>query len=419
MSHIVRTPAGTWRANWRDPSGRQRAKTFKTKKDANRFLAEVEASRNRGLYIDPHAGKVRFADFLPQWVAGRHDEATTTARDQSLMRTHIVPRWGQLPLVKIDHSSVQAWIAELSEKRSVATVRQCHRLFSSVLRLAVRDRIIGHNPCEGVTLPSQRQKDTDERTIPREVFVQQLLPEIPARYAAVVALAGGTGLRWGECVGMRWDAVDLEARQAHVVRVASEVAGTVTSKPYPKSRAGRRTVPLPEFTTRALVDHARNFRPGLTGEVFTNEAGGPLRRTLFRARIWRPALVRAGLLGKVVQEGEYEYRATWQDKRGLEQSATFGTEREAHAEIARNAAGGLRFHDLRHSYATWLVSDGVPVNDVQQLMGHERPSTTLDLYTHSRKTLDSRVGDLFADFSLTLDDEEELEEGDEDSPGCG
>jgi integrase len=71
----------------------------------------------------------------------------------------------------------------------------------------------------------------------------------------------------------------------------------------------------------------------------------------------------------------------------------------------------LRFHDLRHSYATWLVYDGVPINDAQRLLGHERPSTTLDLYTHYQRELDPRVGDLFADFPLTPDEDDDPEDG--------
>ncbi len=401
MGHIVKTTAGSWRANWRDPSGRQRAKTFPTKRDASRFLADIETSKNRGLYVDPAAGKVSVGDYLPTWLAGRHDEITTAARDRSILRTHVVPRWGTVPLAKIDHSSVQAWVAELSATKSAATVRECYRLLSSVLRSAVRDRIIAHNPAEGVRLPKRRRKDTDERTISRQTFLTQLLPVIPLRYAALVALAGGTGLRWGECVGLRWDAVDLDAREVHVVRVAVEVAGTVTAKPFPKSRAGRRVVPLPLFAATALRDHAKAYEPGPAGEVFTNEAGGPLRRTLFRARVWRPALVRAGLLGKVVEDGPDRYKATWRDASGHEQTATFARERDAIHEVARCAAGGLRFHDLRHSYATWLVSDGVPVNDVQRVMGHERPSTTLDLYTHARLDFDQRLRDAFDDMPPT------------------
>jgi integrase len=142
----------------------------------------------------------------------------------------------------------------------------------------------------------------------------------------------------------------------------------------------------------------RRYHLARTGEVFTNAIGWPLGRSTWRRRVWRPALVRAGLLGKVIQEAPKEYRAAWTDDTGTDASAVFRTEPEAVNEVARKAAGGLRFHDLRHSYATWLVYDGVPINDAQLLLGHSRPSTTLDLYTHCQRELDSRVGDLFAEF---------------------
>ncbi|MGH3944775.1 MAG: tyrosine-type recombinase/integrase, partial [Pseudonocardiaceae bacterium] len=74
-------------------------------------------------------------------------------------------------------------------------------------------------------------------------------------------------------------------------------------------------------------------------------------------------------------------RAGWADVTGATLVKEFPTEREAVLHVARSCVGGLRFHDLRHSYATWLVDDGVPVNMVQRVMGHERSSTTLDLYT--------------------------------------
>jgi integrase len=72
--------------------------------------------------------------------------------------------------------------------------------------------------------------------------------------------------------------------------------------------------------------------------------------------------------------------------------------------VARYASGGMRFHHLRHSFATWLVSEGVPINDVQQVMGHERASTTLNMYTHAADEMDSRrrVLGAFAAFSLPL-----------------
>jgi integrase len=177
--------------------------------------------------------------------------------------------------------------------------------------------------------------------------------------------------------------LDLDGRWVHVRRVAVEVAGNVTSRPYPKTHHGVRSVPIPSFAVDLLRDHMRRYSSMPTGEVFANEARGPLRRTLFRSRVWRPALVRAGLLGKVIKEDDRKYGAVWQDEAGTEHTAVFRSEARAVREVANEAAGGLTFHQLRHSYATWLVSDGVPVNDVQRLMGHSRASTTLDLSTRT------------------------------------
>jgi integrase len=375
MGFVRKTPAGAHRACWRDPAGRQRSKTFKTRREANAFLAEVEAALNRGVYVAPDGGRIRFGDYAEKWLANRNNERATIARDESIMRNHVLPRWGTVPLARIDHSAVQAWVTGLGDRLAPATVAECYRLASGVLRSAVRDRLIGFNPCEGVKLLRRRRKDTDDQTISREQLAA-LLPATPDRYRTLVALAAGTGLRWGESVGLRWDAIDLAAGVVRVVRVAEEVSGHVRLKPYPKSRAGRRTVPLPPFVMEALRVHARDYPAGEDGLVFVTRTGEPLKRGTFRSRVWKPSLTRAKL----------PYT--------------------------------LRFHDLRHSYATWLVSDGVPINDVAKVMGHEQTSTTLDRYTHSTRDRDRRVLGAFDAFLLPPsddqhpeDDEDPFEEG--------
>lgn len=417
MGHIVRTDAGTWRANWRDAAGRQKAKTFPTKKSAAAFLAETVTALNHGAYVDPHAGRQRFGPYATRWLAARNHERTTAARDGSIMGVHVLPRWEAVPLSKIDHLAVQAWVTELGGRLAPASVGACFRLFSGVMRSAMRDQLVGSNPADGVRLPRQRKTDQEDATITPAALVGRLLPVVPDRYRALVALAGGTGLRWGECAGLRWDAVDLDGATVRVSRTVTEVAGHVVAKPYPKTRAGRRVVPLPPFVLAQLRGHRDAYPAGPAGEVFTNTAGGPLRRTLFRSRVWRPALVRAGLLGSVAGMGPDKWRATWTDAAGVESSAEFTTGPAAVAHVARTAAGGLRFHDLRHSYATWLVSRGVPINDVQRAMGHERASVTLDRYTHRSDHQDEHVRGAFADDSLTLPVEEDPETAEEPPEG--
>lgn len=347
MSFVSRSPEGNYRANWREPTGRQRAKTFKTKREARRFLAELDTSLTRGLYVDPHAGRVSFGNHARQWLASRNDELTTKARDASIMRTHVVPQWGDWPLAKIDHLSVQTWVSELGSRRSPATVAEAHRITSAVMRSAVRNRLIAFNPCESIRLPKRRRQDTADQVISRDELRSKLLPAAPDRYRAIIATAAGAGLRWGEAAGLRVDALDLDGRELRVIRTVVEVGGHTSFKPYPKSGAGRRTVPLPAWLVPIIREHLDRFPTPADAPVYANAVGKPLRRTLFRSRVWKPALERSGL------------------------------------------PLTLRFHDLRHSYATWLVDDGVPVNMVQRVMGHERSSTTLDLYTrrtdnHSR-----------------------------------
>ncbi len=396
MSHISRTPGGTYRANWRDQSGRQRAKTFPTKKAARQFLAEIESSMTRGLYVDPHAGRTLFADHAKRWMSSRNTEATTAARDASVMRTHVLPQWGSWPLNKIDHAAVQAWVTALGKRRSPDVVAKCYQLTAAVLRSAVHNRLLAFNPCEDVRLPPRRKHDSDERIITREELVTVLLPVVPDRYRAIVATAGGAGLRWGEAAGLCDDALDLDQRRLRVIRTIIEVSGQTSVKPFPKSAAGRRTVPLPPWLAEIIQEHREAYPPGENGLMFPNAVGKPLRRTLFRSRVWRPALVRAGMLGTLTVVDDDTVRAGWIDATGAMLAKEFPTEREAVLHIARSCAGGLRFHDLRHSYSTWLVDDGVPPNMVARVMGHEKITTTLQLYT--RRTDDeSRILDALTD----------------------
>lgn len=350
----------------------------------------------RGLYVDPHAGRRLFVDHATRWMSGRNTEATTAARDASVMRTHVLPQWGSWPLSKIDNAAVQAWVTELGKQRSPDVVAKCYQLTAAVLRSAVSNRLLAFNPCEDIRLPPRRRHDSDERIITREELINVLLPIVPDRYRAIVATAGGAGLRWGEAAGLCDDALDLDQRRLRVIRTVIEVSGQTSFKPFPKSAAGRRTVPLPPWLVEIIRKHRNTYPPGEGGLVFPNAVGKPLRRTLFRARVWRPVLVRAGMLGTVIVVDDDTVRAGWTDDTGATLVKEFPTKREAVLHVARSCTGGLRFHDLRHSYATWLVDDGVPPNMVARVMGHEKITTTLQLYT--RRTDDeSRILDALTD----------------------
>jgi integrase len=338
-----------------------------------------------------------------QWLASRNDEATTRARDESIMRTHVLAQWGKWPLAKIDHLSVQTWVTNLGAHRAPATVAEAHRLTAAVLKSAIQNKLISTNPCEGIRLPRRRKQDNDGRVIDRSELITRLLPAAPERYRAIIATAAGTGLRWGEAAGLCADALDLDAGTLRVIRTVVEINGHTAFKLYPKSDASRRAIPLPDWLLPILKDHINRYERGHAGLIFPNQVGMPLRRTLFRSRVWRPTLVRAGLLGTVTAVGSVDngdqYRATWTTDIGQTATATFSTHAQAVKHVARHAGDALRFHDLRHSYATWLVDDEVPPNMVQRVMGHEHVATTLQLYVRRtehhdriRKALNGTTG---------------------------
>ncbi len=418
MSHIRKTTAGTFQASWRDPAGTKKAKNFTTKREANAFLADTEATINRGTYVAPNAGKLRFRVYAERWEASRNLTARTTERTASIMRNHLLLKWGEWPIGGIDHLSVQEWVTQLGKTLAPATVGKCFGALRTVLRSAMRARLLAVVPTDGVRAPSTYRPRPLTGIISRQTFLTALLPAVPLDHRAIVALGGGAGLRWGEAAGLPWGALDLTRGRLTVGQVATETAAAVTLRPYPKSRASVRTIPLPDFLLRQLTAHRElilgDTEPDPRWLVFPTRNGTPQRRSNFRRQVWRPALVRAGLLG-TVKPSANAWRATWPDTAGATQHREFTTEREALAHVADHAAGGLRFHDLRHSYATWLVSDGVPVNIVQRVMGHEQASTTLNRYTHTPDDYDQRVLAAFgapADFSPTQGDEPDVDETD-------
>src|SRR3954451_18978575 len=148
MGWIVKTPAGTYRVNWRDPAGKQRARTFRTRKEAQRFAAQVEHEVAQGTYVDPHAARrVLLRDYADQWLAGRSVQARTREKSLAMLRTHVLPQWGDWPLAKIDHVSVQQWATDLGNRRAPATVAAAFGVLSRIFDMAVRARLLAANPC--------------------------------------------------------------------------------------------------------------------------------------------------------------------------------------------------------------------------------------------------------------------------------
>ena len=131
MPHIerrIRNGKTTYRARYRDPAGREHAKVFARKADAQRFLTEMENSKLRGTWTDPALGRVLFKDWLAEWwTTTTNLRPSTRARDEMLLRRYALPHFGDLALVAISQRDGRAWVAELSAGPLVpATVQKAY-----------------------------------------------------------------------------------------------------------------------------------------------------------------------------------------------------------------------------------------------------------------------------------------------------
>ena len=145
----------TWLARWRDPSGAQRKRTFVRKVDAERFLTSIDHSMLSGSYVDPARSRLTVGEWAAPWMAGRsHLKPKTLASYESLLRTRVLPTWATVPLVRVTHGEVVAWVAAMRrEGLSASRTRQAYHLLTSMLDDAVKDNRLPRNPAAGVDLP--------------------------------------------------------------------------------------------------------------------------------------------------------------------------------------------------------------------------------------------------------------------------
>ena len=215
MASIARRPDGTFRPRFRDASGKEHARHFKRKVDAQRWLDEMTAAMVTGQYVDPAAGRVTFREYAERWRATQVHRPTTAAHVETMLRRHVYPRLGDKRLGSVLPSDVQSLVKQLSLDLAPATVGVIHRILAGIFKAAVRDRRIVASPCEGTKLPKVHRQRIEPMTLEA---VEVLTEAMPERYRALVTLAAGTGLRQGEMFGLTIDRIDFLRRQLTVDR---------------------------------------------------------------------------------------------------------------------------------------------------------------------------------------------------------
>jgi integrase len=244
----------------------------------------------------------------------------------------------KIAVASIQPSDLEAWVSALvAAGKAPATVQKAWQITSSVLRLAVRDRLIALSPARDITLPKLERKEPTALTVDE---VMRLADSIDNRYRALVLTGAFAGLRIGELAGLQVGDFDPLRRQLRVRCTVSDISGRVVVGP-PKTAKSIRTVSLSSSITKDLTDHIAE-RGATSSEdwIFPSPDGGPIRRTSWVRRFWKTGLAAAGL------------------------NKNLGT------------------HTLRHSQVALLIAQGEHPKVIADRLGHTSVRTVLDVYGH-------------------------------------
>ena len=296
------------------------------------------------------AGKYTVGEWMEVWF---QDYAKIKVRPsshqtyQGYIQNHIRPNIGDIPLEKLTSLDLQKFYKKLlttgrvdrveakgqPKGLSAKTVRNIHQILSSALKLAQEQRLILTNPAEGCALPRvEHQEMKTLTTVQLASFFRE------ARESGVFELYYlelATGLRRGELLGLKWEDIDLERGDLRVRRQVSRINGEVVEAPL-KTKNAYRILPLAEDTVGVLKEQRKKV--GNSPWVFPSPNGGPISPDSVLHMLHR-VLKRAGL-------------------------------------------PKVRFHDLRHTFATLVLQNGVDVKTVSGMLGHFSAGFTLDTYAH-------------------------------------
>ena len=330
------------------PSGpRYRYIYARTRKEAADKLTEAMADRNKGVVFDDE--NLTVSGFLDIWLSDCVKDTirvSTFERYKGIAEQHISPALGRLRLKALTPAHVQGFYrGKLDSGLSPATVQKIHVVLHKALSQAVKWSLIPRNVTEAVSAPRPAPKEIRPLSAQEVRKLFEAAGDDPLE--ALWVLAVHTGMRQGELLALKWTDVDLEAGKISVRRTLTREGGHYKLG-EPKTKKSRRTVKLTGAATEALRRHLSRQMVemdrlgdlyGDQGLVFTTSSGAPLNPSNIRNRNLRRLMRKAGL-------------------------------------------PEIRFHDLRHTCATLLLSKNVHPKIVQEMLGHANVAITLDTYSH-------------------------------------
>jgi len=331
-------PDGKYRRHFETIHGR--------KSDAQRRLNELLVNLEKGVFTPP--GRITVAEHLHRWLDGYVKTNCSPRTEDSYRSTceiHLIPALGQLQLKQLSPAAIQKYYGQACEKLSARTVHYHHRLLKESLKYAVRQGYLGRNVCDMVDAP--KPVKVGMRTLTVAELESLLDAANGSGYYPVIYTAVSTGLRSGELLGLRWRDIDLDMLSISVSQVLSKRVGETTFK-EPKTQHSRRRVAM----TPKLAAYLRGYQAErqelylMLGQPFTLDS--LVFGHLDGGRPFDPSVL----------------------------SHAFG-------KIAASAGlQGLRFHDLRHTFASLMLLRGAKPKVISEALGHSSVAFTMDTYSH-------------------------------------
>jgi len=274
--NVAKRGNGRWRARYRDDTGKEHSRHFDRKIDAEQWLDRVTAAVVAGTYADPQAGRITFSAFFGEWSARQVWAAGT------VLAMSLAARWvpfARTSMKQVRRSDIESWIKSMDAAGlAPGTIKTRYVNVRSVFRAAVKDKVIGSNPTEGVRLPRGRRADA-AMSIPTPGEIGQLIAVADERFRPFIALCAFAGLRLGEAAGVRLGDVDFLRKTLKVSRQVQRVNGGAIDVRAPKY-GSERVAFLADSLVNVLAEHVATY--GTTGKqqwLFAGEVDDPPPRT--------------------------------------------------------------------------------------------------------------------------------------------
>ena len=372
-------------SHWRAPvsvDGRRITKTFKTVDECRIWLQQTTRQVDQGLSYT--TAKVTLEQYLEEWLNIHRSTLTPKTGDRywQIARDYILPILGKYKLKDLSLARVERCYQTLQEQgASVRTIRYVHSILHRCFKDAIYRGVIGFNPVHGAQLP---KKPHQEMAILDEYEAMQFLMAAKSnRYCTLFNLAIKTGMRQGELLALRWSDLDWRKGNLRVQRQTQRVTGQGMVFVAPKTKSGRRTIPLGDEMLQILRQH------------------------------WEKQQLEKALAGERWQDLDLIFPTRW----GTTQCPS-NVLKEFKAVLHAAGLRKIRFHDLRHTAASLMLNSNVPAFVVSKILGHSKPSTTLDIYGHLIPVMHQEVGNLM-DELLTPIEVKMGETVDQSLPGEG